>query len=345
MDEYRFYRALREDRTYFGPRMAAPQGDPRRKGRLQALVSYVARQRPSSPINIIEIGSWAGASAIAWAKALDRHGRDGTIVCVDHWRKYLDTRLNVEPIYRVMDASVDDDAIYKLFRHNLRASGVADRVIEMRGSSRDILPRLASESFQIVFIDGSHTYDDVLSDIQDGKRLVCDGGIICGDDLEIHANDCDPEFLTRASADAQDYCQDPRTGVFFHPGVTRAVHDVFGTVSALDGLWAAQRTGAAWTGVHIDPTQSSVPDHLSFDQDEPRVEAVNGLAAGDYNLHRVGDRILAVWQGLGEIDLLHEPVGVREWPPFVPDRRPHRGSGGSRRGAHRGPITPHRAGG
>jgi hypothetical protein len=216
-----------------------------------------------------------------------------------------------------MDASVDHDAIYKLFRHNLRASGVADRIIEMRGNSRDILPRLASESFQIVFIDGSHIYDDVLCDIQQGKRLVCDGGVICGDDLEIHATDCDREFLTRASADGQDYCQDPRTGVFFHPGVTRAVHEAFGAVSVFDGLWMAQRKGAAWTPVQIDSPPCSIPDHLSFDQDEPRVEALHEVTAGDYNLHRVGDRILAVWQGLGEIDLLHEPVGVREWPPFV----------------------------
>jgi predicted O-methyltransferase YrrM len=317
MDEYRFYRALHEERPYFGPRMAAPQGDPRRKAQLQALVAYVAQQWPSSPIDIIEIGSWAGASTIAWAKALDQHAREGRVVCVDHWRTYLDTTINVEPIYQAMDASVADDAIHRLFRHNLHASGVTDRVIEMRGSSRDVLPRLAPESFQIVFIDGSHAYEDVLSDIRHGMRLVCDGVVICGDDLEIQADDCDPGFLKRASSEARDYCQDPKTGLSFHPGVTRAVHETFGAVTALDGLWLARKAGAAWTGVCLDSTAIGVPEHLSLDCDEPRVESLPGITAGDYNLHRVGERILAVWQGLGEIDLLHEPVGVREWPPFL----------------------------
>jgi predicted O-methyltransferase YrrM len=317
MDEYRFYRALREGRPYFGPKMAAPQGPARRKAYMQALVSSVARERPHSPIHILEIGSWAGASTVAWARAVQRHPCGGRVVCVDHWQNYFDLAVNADPVYREMSAAVDGDAIYRLFRHNIRTSGVGQYVVEMRGSSREILPRLAPESFHIVFIDGSHLYREVLEDIRNATALVGEGGLVCGDDLDLQASECDEAFLNSACAEARDYCQDPRTGTCFHPGVTRAVDELFGTVTAFEGLWVVRKTLSAWTRVDVDPRTVVIPDHLSVDHREDPVEPLTGLSVGDYNLVRIGDRILAVWRGLGDIDLLHEPVGVRDWPPYV----------------------------
>jgi predicted O-methyltransferase YrrM len=279
MDESRFYRALREGRPYFGPFMAAQQGEPSRKGYMRPLVSLVARQLPDSPINILEVGSWAGASTVAWAKALEAEGRAGKIVCVDHWNKYLDTTVNTAPVYHQMTAAVDNDAIYRLFRHNIRTSGVRELIIEMRGNSREILPRLAPQSFQVVYIDGSHAYDDVLSDIHHAMRLVCVNGIVCGDDLELNFDDCDASFLERACDERLDYGRDPRTGGFYHPGVTRAIAEVFsGDVTVQQGLWSVQNTGSTWRRLAETPSPVIVPGHLSEAAEEDAHEPPRQLA-------------------------------------------------------------------
>jgi len=198
MDADRLRSLIENGRPYFGRALAAGQGDPRRKGYMRPLVKDVAGRLAGTPINILEIGSWAGASAVAWAQALQDEGLEGTVVCVDHWDKYIDTTVNDAQVYQEMTAAVDKDAIYRLFRHNVRASGVGNRIVEMRGRSEQIMPQLASASFQIVYLDGSHLYDDVLDDIRNAARLLCDGGVLCGDDLELQQCECDAEFIDRA---------------------------------------------------------------------------------------------------------------------------------------------------
>ena len=57
------------------------------------------------------------------------------------------------------------------------------------------------------------------------QRLVCDGGYICGNDLEIQWKDANQEHAQRHKD--EDHVQDPK-GRYYHPGVTVAVYDVLG---------------------------------------------------------------------------------------------------------------------
>ena len=54
-----------------------------------------------------------------------------------------------------------------------------------RGASSSVLPLLKDDSFDLIYIDGDHKYENSKNDIAQAKRLVKKTfGIICGDDLE-----------------------------------------------------------------------------------------------------------------------------------------------------------------
>ncbi len=201
---------------------------------------------------ILEVGSWAGWSAIVWAKALqDCKQNGGAVVCVDPWTSYLDLNANRTPVYRAMEAATRKDAIVNLFYHNVRAAGFAAMVHPLRGTSDVCLPMLRDGSFHLVFIDGDHSYPAVKRDLENANRLVCDGGLLCGDDLERQFPDLDE---ARLREDLKcDYPLDPRSGEHFHPGVTLGVWEHFRMrVSSWDGLWAMRKVGNGWKALDLD---------------------------------------------------------------------------------------------
>jgi len=217
-----------------------------------ALVSRLAKR--GEPLAILEIGSWLGFSALTWAHAIERFAGNGSVLCVDPWEPYFsqDDVEKFDPVYRVMNDLLASGEAYRLFRHNAGCSPLP--INHRRGRSADILPHLPSESFDLVYIDGSHYYDAVLFDVTQAKRLVKDGGIICGDDLELHLSQVD-EGYARANL-ASDYALDPKTGKSFHPGVTLAVGEALGDVGTSGRLWFAQRSGHSFDP--FDPRQQQL---------------------------------------------------------------------------------------
>jgi hypothetical protein len=49
----------------------------------------------------------------------------------------------------------------------------------------------------------------------------------------------------------EDVVRDACTGRDFHPGVTMAVGEFFGDVSAYAGFWVMQKAGGAWRKVAL----------------------------------------------------------------------------------------------
>lgn len=68
------------------------------------------------------------------------------------------------------------------FYANLKKSGAADRVEVIKGFSQIELRKLPLESFDIVYIDGSHRAAHVLEDSILSYRLLKEGGILIFDD-------------------------------------------------------------------------------------------------------------------------------------------------------------------
>jgi hypothetical protein len=196
----------------------------------------IVRSIQRTPLTILEIGSWAGNSLHAWDQAA---GGTAQLIAVDSWSEYI-------PESTIMQDALRSGEIKQLFWHNMRTSGIVNRLFVLEGKSRDILPTLAADSVDIVFIDGDHRYAYVKDDILLSMRLVRDGGVMCGDDMWKQMDDIrDKEHCLKAVLDGLQHTIDS-DNVGYHPGVATAVNEVFGPVTVLDRMWAVQKRDGIW---------------------------------------------------------------------------------------------------
>jgi Flp pilus assembly protein TadD/predicted O-methyltransferase YrrM len=266
-DQLYFRDCLSRNRPYFGPILWALQGHPLRHAIMQRMVQEECRSRAESPFHILEIGSWAGGSAITWAEALKKvHAGRGRVVCVDPWRVYFDPA-RLDPtgfaVYQEMAEALQKDEIFPLFLHNIRAAGHDDLILPFRGASEDVLPLFREGTFDMLFVDGDHAYQEVRKDLSRAAALVREGGILCGDDLERQLYQLDAAQARQQQEN--DYVLDPASGIYYHPGVTLAVGEFFGEVSCWEGFWAMRRRGEGWEQVQLpEPgsTEQAIPAHV-----------------------------------------------------------------------------------
>jgi len=256
---YRF--CLLTGRPYFGGHLHATQGHLSRHGYMHCLVLNEAARRPNQPLHILEIGSWAGGSAITWANALKTAGAAGKVFCVDLWKPYVRAETVQSRNMKAMNQELHSGEIFPLFLHNIRASGHEDIVVPIRGESRAVLPLLGDRKFPILFVDGDHRYEAAHSDITQSLELVASDGVLCGDDLELQISEIDAAGAW-AKKD-EDYIRDAKTGKPYHPGVTLAVGKIFDKVAVWDGFWAVRKTAAGWQPVDMaKPAALPMPEHL-----------------------------------------------------------------------------------
>ncbi len=285
LPQYSLSFALKENRPYFGKELSAFQSPPVRYALVAALVKFAFAGKAA--VRVLEVGAWAGASAVTVGSAIQELGISSCeIVCVDLWEKYFgeeDTSLH----YKVMDAAAITGRIQDLFKHNIRVCGLEGMVQVMKAGSRQVLPLFASESFDMVYIDGSHKKNDVLYDLLQAKRLVRSGGVICGDDLELQRSQVDPETHRSALANDADFVTDPKSGAGYHPGVTDAIAEMFNDVWHEHGLWCVERSGETWSKPTFHPVNLKIPLHL-----QSAVEIPYGIFSG-YEIFQVGDGFVA----------------------------------------------------
>lgn len=113
---------------------------------------------------ILEIGSWEGRSATWFLETYP----DASIVCVDTFRGSEE------------HAGLDVDAVKRRFLNNTEIFG--ERVVLREGESSKVLFGLQPESFDVVYVDGSHAEHDVLMDLVMAFGLLKEGGVMLVDD-------------------------------------------------------------------------------------------------------------------------------------------------------------------
>lgn len=267
MSTQQILKFLFPENPYFGGATLGIQGEHVRHVFMSAAIALKATE--SASLELLEVGSWTGASTLTWCEAIDTYCRElGGVLCVDPWAPYVN---QVEPEqeigYRIMMQMADLDIAYDLFQHNVRFTPPGVQVNHMRGKSSDILPYLKSDSFDIMFIDGDHSYEAALYDIRSAKRLVKIGGFICGDDLEVQGSECDPLFVKNNIS--IDCVLIPELNRHFHPGVTLAVQEEFGEVSAYHGFWVMRKTSnETFEKVALLDQNSFIPSHFSDKEKE-----------------------------------------------------------------------------
>jgi hypothetical protein len=244
------------NRPYFGIWLASAQGHPGRfKYMTQCIDSLVDNGEPklAKDLRILEIGAYAGGSAIVWGQALKKYGiANGKVISIDPWDSYPaisggGRRLH----FRIMNHNLGNGNVLRLFVRNLKAAGVSDVCYQFRGRSEDILPLLDGQKFDVIYIDGNHHVNAISKDLEGSLPLLADGGMICGPALEIQLEDLDIEYVKKNFDN--ELTTDPVTGHIFHPGVTFAVGKLFGRrISHYGGFWVVRKKGALFEDVILD---------------------------------------------------------------------------------------------
>jgi len=233
------------------------QGRPIRHPVMMAALRQLAQQTlPPRPLRILEVGTWMGSSCLTWAEGLVRYNRgEGSLVGIDPLRPYFaadelmehlshdDPAVveNQKQLLKEMSEMLEYDIVHDLLMHNMKCLPPTISFHLLRKPSREALAELQGQSFDLVYIDGSHFYDDVVHDVDWACKLTAVGGVVCGDDLELQLDEVDRDFAVAHKA--VDFPTDPKTGRQFHPGVTLAVAERLGHVSNYFGFWAMWKTG------------------------------------------------------------------------------------------------------
>ncbi len=162
---------------------------------------------------ILEIGSWTGASTIILATLAQQN--NARVFCVDTWKGTPGTPL---------EGIASNKDILTEFRNNLNVDGLLDFVVPIQCDSSLIAPMFADRTFDVIFIDGSHRYSQVKSDIVNLMPKVKLGGLLCGHDAEYKYSECTEEKRKLLETyKEEDYSPLLRC----HPGVIVALSEVF----------------------------------------------------------------------------------------------------------------------
>jgi len=126
---------------------------------------------------IVELGCWKGRSTAA----LVDH-TPGTVYTIDSFEGGIST----EDIVRIEVESRGKDTIRNEFRSSFVSELMENRLklVEMDTvSGCEYLLHTVGPCFDLVFIDGEHSYEQVRADIQASRRLLKPGGLLSGHDF------------------------------------------------------------------------------------------------------------------------------------------------------------------
>jgi MMP 1-O-methyltransferase len=130
---------------------------------------------------IAEIGTYCGKSTIYLAAAASEASQ--LVVTVDHHRGSEE----IQPGWEFHDPELVDPATGRMdslpfFRATLAAAGLEDRVVAVIGSSADVA-RLWRAPLGMLFIDGGHSDDNVVTDYEGWAPLLAMGGALAFHDV------------------------------------------------------------------------------------------------------------------------------------------------------------------
>jgi predicted O-methyltransferase YrrM len=138
--------------------------------RKRFVLNHIRRHKPNS---ILEIGVFNGFFAERMIKTASLNSAKKVFYTgVD-----LFEEMNQEIYSRELSLNADKQEIVyeklKLQKANVRL---------LKGFSKNILPQIIGESFDLIIIDGGHSFETVLNDFEYAKKLLSEKGYIFFDD-------------------------------------------------------------------------------------------------------------------------------------------------------------------
>lgn len=133
---------------------------------LEDLIDYVNAITPVSQMKILEIGSYIGESTLQFAR------RFGMVVSID---PFLDD-------YDVTDPACHCWPFSMVYDEFLKNTMIYSNIKSIRLKSTEAVNVLKHQQWDMVYIDGCHTYEAVKEDIENYRPLIKPGGFIAGHD-------------------------------------------------------------------------------------------------------------------------------------------------------------------
>jgi len=135
----------------------------------EILQNLIRGLKTDSPL-VLEIGCWVGKTSCLFANELKKC--NGKLVCVDWWKGD-----------ECLGMLAEQNNIYDLFVKNIKKEKCQNEIIVFSSDVNDVLKLFKPEMFDLIFIDGGHTYEQTKKDIFNCKRILKNDGILCGHDF------------------------------------------------------------------------------------------------------------------------------------------------------------------
>lgn len=144
----------------------------------ESLAELIIARRPEK---IVEIGVFAGRSAVAMAMAC-QHINHGRVIGIDPWSK--EAAVEGENSKENCDwwSSLDLDQIYRTCQSTVLSLGVEDYLTLIRKHDADMLKDFDEGSIQMLHIDSNHSEAVSCRTVRDWVPKVAKGGIVILDD-------------------------------------------------------------------------------------------------------------------------------------------------------------------
>lgn len=173
---------------------------------------------------MLQVGCAQGWDAVEIAKVLKLPMINGELHIVDWFKGNLTVDEGEEWYYREDNADKWKSHLWE----EAKKAEVDDIITVFEGDSREVLPTLEDEYYDMVFIDGGHEYSIVKSDIEHGYKKLKKGGVIILDDVsggygayeKFNVGDLSEEDLEKDHYIFEN-------GQSIHAGVIKAVYEFF----------------------------------------------------------------------------------------------------------------------
>ena len=134
--------------------------------KIPLLINYFNNINKNNIEQILEIGSWEGRSSCFFLN----YFKNSTLNCVDTWEGSEENFIDGKPDLNLVENNFDKNVA----EYN-------KRLIKHKTASKNFFS-LNRKNFDFIYIDGSHYYDDVLNDAQEGFKVLKENSYMLFDD-------------------------------------------------------------------------------------------------------------------------------------------------------------------
>ena len=125
-------------------------------------------------LNILEVGSWKAKSAHCILSGLKKANKGGKLTCVDTWQGSIDPRDDTNWMAKRED-------VFEVFKNNLKDF---DNYSVVRKESVEAAKDFEDGTFDMIFIDAGHLYEDIKADKEAWWSKLKVGGVMAFHDYQ-----------------------------------------------------------------------------------------------------------------------------------------------------------------